>query len=370
MKIHFCDLCNESVPQSDIDLGRAAVVKERVICQRCNELMHGTRAHSAPSAAPSPAPATAPPAFHPTPYASHASRARSGGAGAGLAVIGWIGTAAVGFWLFDRAELERTRVEAGLRDLRLSQAALEARVDGVRSALEGRLEADARAQQAARDAQRSEVDAALARQVAAAQEIDSRVSSFDQRLSTLQQSLGGVQRHDQELLALQGKYSALASEVADLGRVMGDLADEAARAAAAPAAEAAPLQPAWTGLLEGLASADDGDRWQAVIALGETRDPAVAPHIVPVLRDADIFVRMAAARILGDLKSPAAVPALIDALADPEPSVREAVYSALLAVTGRDLPFDALSEDGAERAKRIEAWRQWWEREGAKPVDG
>jgi hypothetical protein len=367
MKIHFCDLCNESVPQSDIDLGRAAVVKERVICQRCNELMHGTRA-APPAAAAAPAPAPAP--FHPAPHATHAPRARSGGAGAGLAVIGWIGTAALGFWLFDRAELERARVENGLRDLRLAQSALEARVDGVRAALEERLEAGARAQQAEREAQRSDVDAALARQVAAAQDAEARLSAFDQRLSALQQSLGGVQRHDQELLALQGKYNTLADEVADLGRVMGDLADEAARAAAAPAAEAAPLQPAWTGLLEGLASADDGDRWQAVIALGETRDPAVAPHIVPVLRDADIFVRMAAARILGDLKSPAAVPALIDALADPEPSVREAVYTALVAVTGRNLPFDALSEDGAERAKRIAAWREWWEREGAKPVNG
>lgn len=369
MKIHFCDLCNESVPQSDIDLGRAAVVKERVICPRCNELMHGTQAAPTQPAAATPV-APAVPAMHGAPHAAHAPRARSGGAGAGLAVIGWLWTAAVGFWLFDRAELERTRVDSGLRELQLAQAGLEARLDGVRAALESRLEEDARSSLAAREAQRSDVDSALARQVAAAQEVETRLSAFDQRLSSLQQSLGGVQRHDQELLALQGKYSSLSDEVADLGRVMGDLADEAARAAAVPAQESGPLQPAWTGLLEGLSSADDGDRWQAVIALGETRDPAVAPHIVPVLRDADIFVRMAAARILGDLKNPAAVPALIDALADAEPSVREAVYTALLAVTGRNLPFDPLSENGAERAKRIEAWREWWEREGSGQANG
>ena len=31
MKIHFCDLCNESVPQADLDQGRAFIRKDRVI---------------------------------------------------------------------------------------------------------------------------------------------------------------------------------------------------------------------------------------------------------------------------------------------------------------------------------------------------
>lgn len=365
MKIHFCDLCNESVPQSDLDLGRAAMVKERVICQRCNALMHGGALGSASTPAGAAIPAA--PAAH---YGGYAPRARSGGGGTGLAVLGWLGTAALGFWLYDRSEQERAHVERNLGELRLENDALETRLDGVRGTLEARLEADARAQLAVLDAQRTELEAAFQRQGTAAQEVETRLSGFDQRLSTLQQSLGGVHRHDQELLALQGKYSALSEELADLGRVMGDLADEAARVAAAPAAEAVPSQPAWSGLVEALSSADDGDRWQAVIALGETRDPAVAPHIVPVLADADIFVRMAAARILGDLSNPVAVPALIDALSDPEPSVREAVYTALKAVTGRDLPFDALSEDAEEREKHVKGWREWWEREGPKPVNG
>lgn len=362
MKIHFCDLCNESVPQADLDLAKAAVVKGRVICQRCNALMHaGETAPEAPAASPTAQPAS---------YAPHATRARSGGAGAGLAVLGWIGTAAVGFWLYDRSEAERVQIEVRLDTLALADQALEARLDGVRGELESRLELDARTQLAALAAQRSELESALQRQSVAALEVEARLSGFDQRLSSLQQSLGGVQRHDQELLALQGKYSALSEELADLGRVMGDLADEAARAAAVAPAQPQPTQPAWTGLVEALSSSDDGDRWQAVIALGETRDPAVAQHVVPVLQDADIFVRMAAARILGDLRSPIAVPALIDALADPEPSVREAVYTALKAVTGESLAFDALAEDAEERAKRIQAWREWWARNAPEPVDG
>ncbi len=35
MDIHFCDLCNESVPQSDLDQGRAYVRRGRVICAAC-----------------------------------------------------------------------------------------------------------------------------------------------------------------------------------------------------------------------------------------------------------------------------------------------------------------------------------------------
>src|SRR5689334_21576409 len=39
MKIHFCDLCNESVPQSDLDLGQARMVKDRVVCASCERAM-------------------------------------------------------------------------------------------------------------------------------------------------------------------------------------------------------------------------------------------------------------------------------------------------------------------------------------------
>ena len=45
MRIHFCDLCNESVPQSDLDEGRAFLRKGRVVCARCDRSMsHGPEA--------------------------------------------------------------------------------------------------------------------------------------------------------------------------------------------------------------------------------------------------------------------------------------------------------------------------------------
>jgi len=42
MDIHFCDLCNESVPQSDLDAGRAFVRRGRVVCASCERAMTHT----------------------------------------------------------------------------------------------------------------------------------------------------------------------------------------------------------------------------------------------------------------------------------------------------------------------------------------
>jgi len=45
MKIHFCDLCNESVPQADLDGGRAFQRKGRIVCAHCDAVM----SHPAPT---------------------------------------------------------------------------------------------------------------------------------------------------------------------------------------------------------------------------------------------------------------------------------------------------------------------------------
>jgi HEAT repeat protein len=97
-----------------------------------------------------------------------------------------------------------------------------------------------------------------------------------------------------------------------------------------------------------------------VQALGDTDDPEVVPHLVPMLDDADIFVRMAACRHLGDLGSVTAIPALIDTLEDEEASVREAALVSLRGLSGQSIPFDPMARDG-DRSKRVKAWREWWE---------
>jgi putative sterol carrier protein len=41
MDVHFCDICNESVPQRDLDQGRAFLRKGRVVCAACDLSMGG-----------------------------------------------------------------------------------------------------------------------------------------------------------------------------------------------------------------------------------------------------------------------------------------------------------------------------------------
>jgi hypothetical protein len=386
MKIHFCDLCNESVPQSDLDLGRAALVKDRVICQKCNELMRGVPGGSGTSGSqetwvPSGAGGAAAtlggsvasqPGSHS--HAPYVRQRSGGGGGSALAILALLAVAGLGFWLYDRAEKEAVLMRQRFEELRSADAESAASLDGLRESFETRSQEDQRAGTEKLTELSAQMTLFAQAQAVQTQEFATRLGGFDQRLTALQQSIAGVQHHGKELATLRQEYNDLSTQLRDLGRTMADFSDEAAAARLAQKAgaqggpEAAAAQPAWMPLIAALGSTDDGDRWQAVIALGETRDPAVAPYIVPVLGDADIFVRMAAARILGDLGAPESIPALIDALSDPEPSVREAVYSALKAVTKRDLPFDALSENVEERNKRIKGWRDWWERE--KPAVG
>jgi HEAT repeat protein len=131
--------------------------------------------------------------------------------------------------------------------------------------------------------------------------------------------------------------------------------------AATPAAT--PAGPSWQAALPDLASDSASVRLEAVYALSEAGDPAIVEHLVPLLEDVDVFVRMATARVLGGMLARPAVPALIEALDDQDTAVREAAFMALKEITGRDFRYDPYASEG-ERAKRIKAWREWWEDEG------
>ena len=128
-------------------------------------------------------------------------------------------------------------------------------------------------------------------------------------------------------------------------------------------------QKAWQGLLADLQHTNAGIRLDAIYALGETGDAEVIPHLVPMLTDVDLFVRMATARMLEDLDARSAVPALIDALDDSQSAVREAAMVALRQITGKDFRFEPVDTD-AERAKKVKAWRAWWKKSGEAFLSG
>jgi hypothetical protein len=391
MRIYFCDLCNESVPQATLDEGTAVLRKGRVICASCEAAMSSHRhGPDEPGAAPvavggTPEEAQAAPIeplFTAQParpgedttivepvgaptLARPAPRSTSGGGlGVGLAAVALIfAVGSMAFLLDQRGQFDRHGLQL-IEEVRRSRTTFQ---DESRS-MEARLTETV--QQAA---------AGVADTERAVGELGGRVAALDadrdDALAGLREELRSIGLKVQELDVALGRVAENESELASLGETTANLHDQVLRMtrrlddvevtgdrllAAAPA-EPRNEQPQWFPLLADLESQNSGKRWQAVQSLGATRDPAVAEHLSPMLKDPDIFVRMATARILGDLEAAIGIPALIDALEDPEASVREAAVVSLRSITGRSFKFDPGGKE-VERAKRVKAWRDWWKK--------
>jgi len=360
MKIHFCDLCNESVPQSDLDAGRAHLVKGRVVCATCESTMSLASPHE---------PAAPPPELIPAPAPSAAG-------GSSLAV--WMAAAglvltAIVIYAFEQrverlqaAELGLARqIENGNEDLRALDREL-ARVPEQTAELEARLSL--------------KLAEALATNEKLRGELSTAARQNEHTIAELQRSLAGLRKEiENAALDRERRLEELAHKLAQGDDAQRDLASrleefrkstESARLASEAAARAlpdkppaVPALPAWHALLPNLADANPSTRWEAVDELGRAKDPAVIQHVLPLLRDSDLFVRMCAARVLADLGTLQGVPALLDALEDSEPTVRESAWNALRTLTGKDFKFDPQGNE-ADRAKKVKAWREWWKKEG------
>ena len=423
MEILFCDLCNESVPQGDLVTGTAYYRKGRLICRDCDRAMGGEHDHPAEKSgsegeggstrgatAPRPtATATAerprvPDALPPGGLRESAPRAydappqappvpQGGGAGGvllGILALGFSGTAA---WL-TVGELEEMESEAAVSRGALARSIedLEDRGSRLADDLERRFAAAADHAEAAARAQgealadeiaalRAQLEAFGEREV----EVAGALAALDQRI------LGSEARAGERTDALRGDFSRLEKDIRFFSDRLIEL-EENLRilSAGGPiAGGTGPIAPAvvpggggssaaggatggvkaWTGLLADLQSDNPGIRLDAIYALGETRDPEVVPHLVPMLQDEDLFVRMATARMLEDLDARAAVPSLIDALEDDQSAVREAAMVALRALTGEEFGFEPVASP-ADRARRVKLWRDWWKKNGAAFLAG
>jgi HEAT repeat protein len=361
MAITFCDLCDESIPLADLENGLAVRRGERAICARCELAMASDE------------PAGADPLEEHPGHARHArsapavqASAPAAGHGGGPALL--ISVLSLGFALAASLYLLR-RIDRGGRDLASLRAGQEAELARHGQELGQRMEA--RAAESAEEAR-----SALEEARALALRLEDGEAASDRDLADLREELARLaERAEAAPATAAGEpqvsaqdFARLEREVADLRRELGRLGEALERDASAaegqaPSSAAAPERPAWWPLLTGLQSRSASERWTAVQALGQAGDPASVEHVVPLLKDPDIFVRIATCRVLADLRAVRAIPALIDALEDAEPSVREGALSALRTISGQDLRFDP-NASASERAKRVEAWRDWWN--GAK----
>jgi hypothetical protein len=370
MEVQFCELCSESVPLRDLDEGRAVRRGSRVICATCERAMGELQPAGESGAVLEPVRAAVP---APLPAAARAGASASGG-GAALLVGGLalLVSASVAVIVFERLEAfgragagdaARLRSEIAAKESELRQLA-EAR-DALRAASEEELGLEVARLGARLDEERAANQRALSKIDALLSDLTAAGRAQGDLGTSLEAAERELARFAASLETMRADVGLVAERVLELE--LAGAADPAPAVPAAPAPSGASAEasapPSWTGLLAELKSTSEGTRWHAVLALADTQDPLVVPHLLPMLKDPGIFVRMAAARVLADLGDFAAVPGLIDALEDEEASVREQAYSSLRKLTGEDIKFDALAGD-AERAKRVKAWRDWWRRQG------
>jgi len=393
MKILFCDLCNESVPQSELDEGRAFMRKGRVVCGKCDQLMtqreqnaantlagaasFGSSASAAggaaqatltPIAAPAGphdvghAPGHAPHHHHPHTALARGQRSNSGLA---VALFSMALTAGAFYWVTERTD--RMSMATDQRQKLLETAQHDADKRAMDRSMEQEAKFLAFEERVKLENENALKANASAIEAASKKHADALASFSDLRTSIaeLRAVLPTVNRHDGELLEGARRLTAVDTRVAAFELALAELKKQLEQRPGPAAPVAAPVTPvgtpAWMGLVKDLESANNGDRWVAVSGLGETRDPAVAEYLLPRLKDVDIFVRMATARVLGDLKSPKAIGALIEALNDQDSSVREAAYVSLCSITAKSFPFEAHQEQ-AERAKKVKVWQDWWKK--------
>ncbi|MBM3989475.1 MAG: HEAT repeat domain-containing protein [Planctomycetes bacterium] len=368
-EIYFCDLCNESVPQLDLDRGHATRQKGRVVCATCHRAM-GPALPESTSATPTPAahaPLPAPGSIHSHGHAHAATHSAPSGAVAALtlACVALAVAVTVGVWA--RGALDEVGVQRREEQLRERERhqALAAHMEAA-AASDSALRASSEARTfEALSGLRAEV-ASLRGEMAEQQGgIRARLEELGAGAARAEVALQRVERHEGELLTLQQHVVDAQAALAALSQRLEQALSNAPTGLGAAQPQAAE-DPAWIALMEQVRSANVSERYVALVGLAQSRDPRATSVVLPLLDDADIFLRMAAARALGDLASAEAIPGLIDTLDDDEALVREAAYLSLRSVTGRDLPFDAQSPDAAERARRIKAWREWWDKERPK----
>ena len=369
MEVYFCDICNESIPATDLDHGMAFRRGERVVCAACDNSMSqksagdeegvgspslGTIATAVPVGAPSSAqgPASAP--------SSLAENSSSGCVGGALKA-GLLGAIVfVGYQQVSQVIEKQGVLQSNVLELQEQRVRADERFGDFQTTISSTSQQQARSTAASVEALRGSAEEKLVN-------MGSRLGRIENSLESLRQE--GVRDHqsiNEELKSfsnavsgLQVRLDELTSSLGGLGGRLDALEDVlegglSTVGAPSPSGKA----PSWAGTLTDLKDASAGNRWAAVTALGDTGDGRVVPYLLPMLEDEDVFVRMAAARVLGELNSVEASSGLVDALGDKQAAVREAAVVSLRQMSGKDFRFDPLGK-GTERSKAQAAWRKW-----------
>jgi hypothetical protein len=343
MQILFCDRCNESIPQIDLEEGFAGFSDGKALC----------RLHFQELVVPRPAGATG---------------ARWAGVlllvllfgGAGFVLRGFVPESALGFlsraepvnpelaalsgevaFLAAEQEAGATAALAGFSDLRLR---IDGLLDGFSSVQQTLIrEGDLR------DRARVTLDEALARGTDERRQLGEGIDSVARRLVALETSLQQAEVARKEEPAVLTRMDEAVEPPPDPVRRDPPAGD--------PKEAPDPVRDQW---IRALSSKDPGARFAALVELTTLGGDTAARAIAALLQDQDPFLRAYSAHSLSRLASWATIPALIAALGDEEVSVRQAVLEALVQLTGQSQGYRA-DASASVRLKAVKKWQEWWE---------
>lgn len=339
MKIYFCDICNESIPLTDLKDGRASTIKGKIFCGNCNPL------NTVPES--------------------------KKGNGAPLLVtlaLFVLASAAAGYAIWSGDQLSRDVADLP-KVMKGDLAEIRTQMDKVLASV-GSLEGNDSGMELTTESLRKDqgqLQQSLADQGTRLDELQGSLTEinkvFDQLRSDrdlihqLELKDGKIENSIAKLREsvanLDGKLSSMLALSGPVNNVMADPED-----GSSPAAEQ--LDDATKKLVADLKHADASVRWSAVDSLSSTRNVSVVGFLLPLLKDTDAFVQFRVISTLREWNARSAVGSLIDLLRDGDAIVREEALEALVALTGNPARFDVTNGSPVDREKGVKVWEDWF----------
>ena len=356
MKIYFCDLCNESIPQEDLEQNRVTSVRGKMICARCAPSIAGAAGAAGGAGATGAGPVAA-------------SAAAASGGGRLIAVVAVL-LAGFGLYLGWNANgrLDR-QADPGPQLVALDKTLGDAvrQVAQLEESL--RAESSARERAAAEPAKlREEMGAHLA-----------RLEGIERDVGTIRNDLANLSTDRNKIVSIDAKQGQFEQELDALQRELKDAVAKLAAAAAEPKAAAASgagaapakdptpqLDAETKKLLADFASKEGVVRWSAVDRIARRHDPTLLSYLLPMLEDSDAFVQFRAIGAMRELNAKTSVGRLVKLLRDNDAIVREEAQDALITLTGNPMRFDVGNGPPPERDKGAKAWEEWFEKNKAR----
>lgn len=350
VEVAFCDFCGTSVPEVDFAAGSAVRLQGKTVGSCCLNQLRASA--PVPVASAPPRPSTHDPRLVPVAIALLAALA-----------------AATIFLDYQLAGLERRRAQAQDKleqGMRTDHEAIQ-RIDVAMDGTARRADLDGFADKLNASLAMGQQDAAQAREQLEAMGRDVAVVQRDVRGMA-----AGAVDYRPLFDDLRQQLQRQAAAIAEIRSVPAPVPVAPVEAATPPPSEeggagggnADALPPALAEHARKLQSTDPAVRFEAVDELLRAKNAAALPHLLPLAKDTDSFVRRLTIEGLKGWKRPEVVEALLTALGDGDDLVRDTAWRSLREVTGQKLPFESTAAKDV-RARAQQRWQEWWDKNKA-----